>query len=257
MIKKQEVKKNLYSSLKALGLTEQEIELYIVSLDLGPSTITRIAKNLMIARPNIYPLLKSLESHGLAKMSNQKKFERRFIVERPSVVLEKIRQMKKELNNNESDLVSGMPDLLALYSQGERDSKIKIIQGKEQYIKLFRSIIEEYDEIIEFFGSAHDFVSFISWDIENEFIKNRLKKGTFIRILVLPSKITDTFIKKDKQEKRETRIYKGKAHKTSFLIFANKVIMFQPKAPLAILIEDEYIMQMLKSMFYSLWKISK
>jgi hypothetical protein len=57
---------------------------------------------------------------------------------------------------------------------------------------------------------------------------------------------------------RETRILQGGApFATSFQLFANKVLIWQPKAPLAVLIEDEYIVQMLRSIFYLLWGKSK
>lgn len=41
---------------------------------------------------------------------------------------------------------------------------------------------------------------------------------------------------------------------TAFQLFGNKVIIWQPKAPLAVLIEDEYIVQMLKSIFFIMWE---
>jgi hypothetical protein len=43
---------------------------------------------------------------------------------------------------------------------------------------------------------------------------------------------------------------------TSFQLFANKVIIWQPKAPVAILIEDQYVIAMLKSIFDKLWEVS-
>lgn len=257
MLSKQELKKNLYTSLQLLGLSEQEIELYIASLSLGPSSITKIAKVMNVARPNIYPLIKGLEKQELVKLGKQKKYERQFMVEPPTLVLQKVRELKQEVDDHEADLVSAMPDLLALYSQGERETNIKILKSREDHIKAFKQVIEESKGTIEFFGNADDFVNYVTWEVENQFIKSRMKNNIKIRILVLPGEITSQFQKKDKEQMRETRIYKGKFFNTSYQLFANKVIIWQPKAPLAVLIEDQYIVEMLKSMFYMLWKISK
>ena len=56
---------------------------------------------------------------------------------------------------------------------------------------------------------------------------------------------------------RETRVLKtAQPFVTLFQLYANKALIWQPKAPLAILIEDEYIVQMLRSVFDVLWKQS-
>lgn len=57
---------------------------------------------------------------------------------------------------------------------------------------------------------------------------------------------------------RTTRFFHGKIpFVTGFMLYANKVIIWQPKAPLAVLIEDEYIVEMLRSIFETLWSGSK
>lgn len=60
MISKTEVKKNLYTSLKELGLTESEANLYITSLALGPAMIASLAEHLAMPRPNIYKVIAGL-----------------------------------------------------------------------------------------------------------------------------------------------------------------------------------------------------
>ena len=90
-----EVQKNLYISLAELGLHESESNLYITSLTLGPSTIASLAEHLVIPRPNVYKAIAGLEKHGLAKYSERKRYTRTFVVEPPTVVLEKLRIKEK------------------------------------------------------------------------------------------------------------------------------------------------------------------
>ncbi|KKQ78407.1 MAG: Transcriptional regulator, TrmB [Parcubacteria group bacterium GW2011_GWC2_38_7] len=248
----------LYSSLESLGLTKNEIDLYLISLSLGPSTISNLAKHLNISRPNIYKLIQGLESKGLAKFAGEKKFTRNFIVESPSLVLEKYREQKDETINTCNKLVSLMPTLLAQYHQGSSPTKMKIIIGKEKFLELFRDILEEEKTESQFFGSAKDFIGFISWAEEKEWIRQRIKKGIKIKSLLLPSEEAEVLKPKDQSELRETRVLKGLApFETSFHLFANKIIIWQPKAPVALFIEDEYIVKMLRSIFEAFWALSE
>ena len=174
MITKTEVQKNIYTSLKELGLTESEASLYITSLTLGPATISSLAKHVNIPRPNIYKLIAKLEQHGLAEFSKRKKFTRTFVVEPPTVVLEKLRQKRETVADMDRTLVSAMPDLLAMYHQGETPTKIKILEGKEQYLKTFLMVLDEAKGEAQFFGSVADFIGFVSWEEEK---KNNQKKS--------------------------------------------------------------------------------
>ena len=90
-----ELKQNLYTSLKEIGLTESEANLYITSLSLGPTTIASLAEHLHIPRPNVYKVITGLEEHGLAVFSERKRYARTFMGGPPTVVLEKIRQKRE------------------------------------------------------------------------------------------------------------------------------------------------------------------
>jgi HTH-type transcriptional regulator, sugar sensing transcriptional regulator len=253
-----EMHKNLYNSLKEIGLTDLEANLYVVSLSLGPSSIVNIAKHLGISRPNVYKVIVGLEKQGLAKFSDRAKFTRKFTVESPTVVLEIIRKKREAIAGMDHEIVSILPDLLTKYHQGESLTRINILQGKEQFLKIFNQSLEEESKEIMYFGAAHEFIGFISWAAEKDWIKRRLKKNISLKALLLPSEDANTLKQKDEEELRETRILKGAwPFVTSFQLFANKVVIWQPKAPLAALIEDQYIVEMLKSMFEFMWAKSE
>ncbi len=253
-----ELKQNLYTSLKELGLTEGEANLYTSSLSLGPSTIASLAEHLNIPRPNVYKVIAGLEKHALAKFSERQKYTRTFMVEPPTIVLEKLRQKREAMTTLDHTLVGGMPDLLALYHQGESPTKIKILQGEEQWMKIFFQVLDETKDTISFFGSADAFIDMISWETENRWIKKRVQKGIHINVLLTPGKDAQTLQERDEDQMRTTRFFQGETPVvTGFMLYGNKVIIWQPKAPLAVLVEDEYIVQMLRSIFDVLWSVSK
>lgn len=249
-----EVKKNLHISLKELGLLDSEANLYTTSLALGPATIASLAEHLGISRPNVYKAISGLEKHGLAKYSDRKRYTRTFMVEPPTVVLEKLRQRRETMSDLDQTLVSAMPDLLAHYHQGETPTKIKIFKGKDQWMKIFFQILDEAKDKIQFFGSADAFIELIGWDTELEWIKERMRKGIHIDVLLTPGKDATKLKETDTEGMRTTRIFNGSIpFVTGFMLYANKVIIWQPKAPLVVLIEDEYIVQMLRSIFTHMW----
>ncbi|MFA6422471.1 MAG: helix-turn-helix domain-containing protein [Candidatus Buchananbacteria bacterium] len=254
-----EVRESLYTSLKELGLSDLEIELYTISLTLGPSPITEIAKYLGISRPNVYKIIKELEIHGLTKFSNNNKYSRHFMVEPPTVILEKIRAKKESMHQLDHQIVSSLPDLLALYQQGDKNTSIKILQGKEQYLKALNLLIDEAGKEIAFLGSADDFLDFFEdIEVENIWQKKRIQRKIFNRTLITEGEKTLQIKASSPEQLRETRILKTDSpFVTSFQLFANKMIIWQPKAPLAVLIEDQYITAMFKVIFDSLWEISQ
>lgn len=248
-----DVKQNLYSSLKELGATEGEANLYTTSLMMGPASIVALAEHLNMPRPNVYKVIAGLEKLGLAKFSERKRHARTFVVEAPTVLLEKLRGKREAVATLDQALVGAMPDLLAMYHQGETPTKMKIYQGKEQWMKIFFQTLEEAKGTMSFFGSADAFINMISWETENEWIKERMKKNIHINVLLTPGADAFTLNEKDAREMRTTRLYKGAPMVTGFMLYANKVIFWQPQAPLAMLVEDEFIVQMLNSIFGVLW----
>ncbi|MEQ1561697.1 MAG: helix-turn-helix domain-containing protein [Nitrospira sp.] len=256
--KETEIDKSLYTSLKELGLLESEASLYLTSLKLGPVTIASLAEHLSISRPNVYKAITGLEKHGLAKFSEKKRYSRTFVVEPPTVALELLRKKRGIMSDLEQTLVGVMPELLANYHQGETPTKIKVLQGKEQYLKAFFSILDEEGEETQFFGSAKDFVKFISWDEEYRWMGKREERGIFVKSLLLPDEDAEMLHKTDKEHLREIRIIKGLApFVTAFQLYANKALIWQPAGSLAVLIEDEYIVAMLRSIFNTLWDSAK
>ncbi len=252
-----EASEKLYTSLRDLGLSETAAQLYLASLSLGPSTIRALATRLGIARPNLYALIRGLDAMGLVRFAERKKYARDFMVEPPTVVLEKLREKKAETTRREEALTAVMPDLLGVYRQGAGKTKIRILEGEAQFRHTFQMILEEAKGGMSFFGSFSDFIAFVEWGKQRPLIRARVRKGIRVRALLLPSHEAEIAKAADARELRETRILKDMhAFIASFQLFANKVILWQPKAPLAVVIEDEYIVAMLQSTFDALWERS-
>jgi len=248
----------IYNALLELELPEKAIDLYLSLSESDEYTLSSLAESLDISRPYLYKLIDLLESKGLLKQNPNNKEERLQLLS-PNEILSQLRDKKAQLLNTEKQFIDVLPGLLESYKQRSLPSKVKIITGQKSLEDLFFQITEEAaNGISEYFGSADDFIDFISWDKEMEYINNRIKKNLRMKVLLVPSKISRSFKKIDKKELRETRFFLGKLPvKTGFQLYANKVILWQPMARIAILIEDEYLVAMMKSIFYFCWDKSE
>lgn len=253
-----EVTQILYTPLRELGCTDQEIEVYTTSLVLGPSPIQEIAARVSMARPNVYKIIQSLESKGLARFSEKKKYARNFLVVSPATVLERFRAKEAEVTATTRALSLAMPDIMTLYQQGDMPAQVKVLEGGDQFLRVFWSILEEGKSPLRFMGSADEFINFISWNEEKKWIAERVRRNLCINVLLVPGENAATLRSHDATEMRETRLLQGVApFVTGVLLFGNKVTLWQPKAPSVLLIEDELIVEMFQNIFDSLWERAK
>lgn len=256
MLSQNELQGILYDSLGELGLTENERHLYVVSLSLGPSSITKLAQNLGVPRPNVYKIIEGLEKHSLAKFADHKQYGRTFMVEPPTAVTEALRTKRGAIAHLDEQVTSAMPNLLAMYGQGELPTAIKVVQGKEGFMKLFHQILDEEKECVDFCGSVEDYLGFIPQPDQDRWTETRVKRNIRVRTLALPSQATNSISMIAEQVLREVRMLKTTPFHTAFQLFANKIIFWQPKAPLALVVEDEFIVGMMRNLFEKLWNDS-
>ncbi len=258
MISQKELQDILYESLTELGLTENERNLYLLSLSQGPETLTKLAESLNMPRPNIYKVIEGLESKGLAKFSERKKFARTFTVEPPTVITELLRRKREDIARYDSQVTRAMPDLLAMYAQGELPTSIKVLQGSDAYLKVFYQILDEEKGCVDFCGSTEDYLGFLPQSDQERWTKQRVARGTRVRVLAFPGARIEELASVAKEQLREIKFLPAdKKFEAAFQLFGNKVVIWQPHAPLALLIEDQYIVKMLRMLFDTMWEQSE
>lgn len=249
-----EVKRIVGAPLRELGCSDAEIEVYAQSLARGPASIASLASSLGMARPNVYKVIQQLEKKGLARLSEKKRYARNFQVVSPAVVLERLRERQRRMDDDVHLLSRAMPDIVSLYKQVDLPAKVEVVTGREQFLRIFWNILEEGQPPLRFCGSIKDFLGFISWNEERKWIAERMRRGHSIQALLFKDPDSETMRAKDAQEMRETRFLTSVApFKTSFQLFGNKAVFWQPATPAAILVEDELVVDMLKSIFDRLW----
>jgi sugar-specific transcriptional regulator TrmB len=255
MLTQKALKQNLYISLQEIGLTDQEINLYVLSLALGPVAIATLAKHLAIPRPNVYKLIGGLEEHGLARFSERKKYTKTFVVEPPALLLKKLKEKRDGINALTHTVSELMPDLYGLYHQGADQTKVKVLKTEKEYIDAVEGMLNEAAGEIHFFGSFDDFLYSITPAVFEKFTELRVARQIVAKTLCLPTKYEALLRRRRTDDLRELRILRGSLpFHTSCQFSRHSVILWQPQTPLALLVEDQAMVAMLHAMFEMLWK---
>lgn len=246
----------MYAALTELGLSENEQRLYVTSLQNGPSSISDLAKQLGLPRPNLYTLIKNLEEIELVDPLLRERYSRLFTVEPPSKVSELLKEKREKQSKIDRSFVERLPSYLSQYKQGSSPMKIRTLAGQKDFVHVFNQMFEETESELWFCGSVSALSEAVTDRLIQENVSKRLKKGIHIKALLLPSDRDYLTQEQHKKQLRDVRYLESiPEFESSFHIFANKVILWQPKTPMAVLIEDTYLVDMMKNMFTGLWNV--
>lgn len=239
---------HLIETLKELGLTENEAEIYFATLSLGPSTIIKIARTSGIKRTTIYSVIDSLRQKGLMNIQVEG-FKKKFVAEDPQK-LEEMLEIRKERFRNL------LPEFAAIYNLRGGESFIKYYEGlpaiKGVYESLIRDIKPHEDYLVmgnQDYWIKHDEKYFL------DFLFRRAKLPIKIRMMFQESILAHKW--KD-QEKNFNSLVKilplGTKLNTNLVITPQRVFIHQLIEPLiGIVIENKSVIQMHKEMYEIIW----
>lgn len=244
---------DLNRALLELGLSASECEFYLISLAFGPLTIPVIAKKLGLQRPYIYTLIRTLREKGLAPLT--KGYQRTFIVESPTVVLELLRKKRQTLELLTTSVAAEMPTFLASYRQGGARTQVLFYEGKEKFLELYNRILVEEEKETLYFGEAANFFQLLGQESVSGWVQQRIQKKITIRTL-MPDGVAAQSIPSDASVLRETRVIDSRLTKelpASFQIFGKSVIFWQSITPVAVVLQDEYLAKLMRTTFELIW----
>lgn len=246
----------LTTALDELGLSLSERQLYLSSLAFGPLPIPDLAKNLGFERPYVYTLIKSLRDRGLVASQPSMGYQKKFVVESPTALLSLLRKKKAHLESLTSHIAMDMPKYLASYRQGGTKTQVLFYESKEKFFELYERILEEEADETLYFGEVEHYFSLLGEQRVRKWITQRSEKKIKIKTLMVESE-TSLQIPSNKSVHRETRLLPKEMvfdFPASFQLFGNNVIFWQPETPIAVVLQDEYIAKMHRSIFNLLWK---
>lgn len=242
---------NLIQFLKTFGLTEKEVKTYLACLELGKSSVIKIAKRANLKRTTVYNVVESLLDRSfLSKYEDEK--GQKFVAETPEKLVDILDERKKEL-------LQWMPNLLAMTNTGGSfKPEVRFYQGLEGIKTVCEdslSSCEKGDEILAI-ASGDDVTSFLPDYISN-YMNRRAEKGITMRAIAPDTEISRAVQKKDKKHKRYLKLVPEKDLLISIEknIYKDKVVLMNYRGfPFATIIKSAPLAKSEKAIFELLWK---
>lgn len=240
--------------LKEMGLSDNEIKIYIELLKLGQASTGPLIERTQIASSRVYTSLGSLISKGLVTFitKNNTKY---YKAENPDILIENIEERKSQLEKI-------IPEMKSLMKKEEKEAYSTIFEGFNGFKTAFESQINACslnDEILVI-GFSPQTYAFKSLRI---FLKNidlkRTKKKVSMKIL-LPKESKQT-IGKDREKEKYTEVRympQGFFSPTAMNIFKDYVLLLiWEEKPTVFLIKNEKIASSFRQYFKSMWELAK
>ncbi len=262
-------------ALRKIGLTENEIKIYLDLLASGSSTAYDIGKRTGIYRVHVYDKLEQLMNKGLVThiYRGAKKF---FQATPPSKILQHLEDKKRELEGQEEGIISLLPELEKMASLPKEDTFVEVFKGNEGLKYFLKDIIktvkpggnsrdgksggrggegrgevlitgiddQKYQETLPIFMPQY------FRDLKNNKIKERVitvqRKGIFLFDKALAPTTIYRFL--------EAKQF----NPTNTFIYGNKVVIVSWGSPVtAVMIKNKEVAETYRSHFEHLWKVAK
>jgi sugar-specific transcriptional regulator TrmB len=238
----------LKKDLVDFGLTDNEAGVYLATLELGETTIIRIAKKASIKRTTTYLAVESLREKGL--INTIKKNKKTFLYGEDPRILEKKAEEKKE------NIKNIIPQLLSITNLIDRKPVIKYFEGKEGMKTVFKDVLE-YPNSKARVWYSEDYVGTIGREFfDDYYIPERIKKKIWTLAIHPDDPATRETNKNNPKELRNSKYIQNKNFElpVEILIYGKrKVSIISLYEEISLIIESEGIHNSLKSIFDAQW----
>ena len=227
--------------LKEIGLTENEIKVYLALVDNGPLLAGRISRLTGLHRRSVYDVTEMLIKKGLVGYilkNNRREFE----ASKPDRLIEMINEKSEMLN----PVVS---DLLVRYDSEKEKNETNFYKGKQGLKAIFEDQLN-YKEILILgaSGDAYEILRFyFKW-----YDKKRKKKKIKVRIIAYDDKIKGIPFSEIRY------LPKKYASPVAVNIYGNKTaIVLWAKEPIVIAIREKEIADAYRKYFEVMWRVAR
>lgn len=238
-------------ALIKIGLTENEADIYLALLSLGPSLVSEIVEKTRINRTHIYDRLSNLMKKGLVSYvikSNRKNF----YAAEPKRLLRYLEEKQEEIEKEREDIQEILPKLEKIIP-GKKDESVEVYEGKEGLKTILEGIIRSRQDILTY-GSEGNFSNVLKFYFKH-YLKRLEQSKISMKVLFNYDSSKKPFSWKFAEARYLPKQYKSPTETT---IYGNKVVIFiLTENPKAILIESKTISEAYKSYFNILWKMGK
>lgn len=233
--------------LQTLGLNQKEASVFLACLELGPSTISDIARRADIKRTTVYNLIDPLlQKNILSKIPHKKSVLYR--AEPPRHILTQLEERRRKFEHL-------LPQLESLYQSQGTKPRVQFHEGKEGIIKTYNEIFSTVHKIYAI-GSMKDICSVVDRSTIVNLFGLLRKNGGKIYELLDNSEETKEYISADYHKGLGTNKILPDDFEIAIdmMIYKDTVAFFSLKSLIVVVIKDAAIAKSQLQYFKFIWK---
>jgi len=236
-------------TLKDLGMTQNEIEIYLTLLNSGELSVNEIGTKSGLHRQVCYDALDRLLEKGFVSyiVKNNKKF---FKSLNPEKIIDYLDEKKNEIN-------SVLPQLTSMFKAEKQETEVELIKGKNVLRTIYNDIIRTLKEKKEtLYAMGIEETKFLEFDeIAIKQYMNKLRKNK-LKEKLLSKQSAKTFFKGPQSEYRLIPDHLFNPNPTH--IYGDKVaIIIWGRPVYGIIMKSKQVADANRKYFQMLWKIAK
>lgn len=251
----------IIKTLKMLGFSPQESEIYLTILALGTPSVTEIAKKISRARNAVYFHIRNLKEKGL--VSETRIGKRQHYVALPPT------EFVKKITNITTEFESFIPQIKILNSLQRETPIIEITESRQGYIKIYKEISllpnGSVFRVMEGKQALELELGILTQNEWKSFFSTIVKKGISTKAIFTSEckKVPPRFLSKENQELLTKRFWELKtiSNKTLAMqqlmyIYNDKVAFLFPNSSLVVTISHKGIADILAASFDALYSLA-
>jgi sugar-specific transcriptional regulator TrmB len=246
--------------LEKLGLSKNEAQMYELLIQTGPQGMKAILFHTKLKRGNAYYHLDNLIEKGLVEKQDLPGQTTKFIAKHPEQLGLLLAKQKAAVFSAEEELTKNLPQLRSLYQLAAIKPTVKYFEGLEGAKKVVEDSLTSNTEIYSY--SDNEVVHTYYPEINRQFVESRQKKGIKKKIITIDTPYMRKHAKSINSTFTQMRIIPNPAaFSTIMYIYDNKVSYISINASqekmIGMIIENETIYKMHKTLFEALWQSAK
>lgn len=232
--------------LQKAGLTENEAKVYLAALELGETSVYRLAKKSGVKRTTTYLAVESLKEKGLMGAYSRNKVMLCY-AENPKKLPQILEEKKKSLEKI-------LPELLAFTNLIDKKPKIQFFEGEESYKAVFKDVLKHPNsEMLGTFNEKYfDYGNFFT----DYFIPKRKEKKIWARILFHDNPDLRNLKQREQELWIQSKLVPSDKFKIEIemvIYGSNKIGFVSYDEEIAIIIESQKIHNTQKGFFETIW----
>jgi sugar-specific transcriptional regulator TrmB len=237
----------LENELEKSGLSSDEARTYLAALELGETTISRLAQKSGVNRSTMYFVMDSLiEKSLISKIRKGKKTF--YFAEDP-------RKIKEIIKEKEEAIEKVMPQLLAFTNFIDRKPDIRYFEGAQGIKEVYKDTLKYPDqEICAWFSEA--FLNFDEAFFYKHYIPHRINKKISVRAIFPDSAEMKKFASLDEKHLRRSKMVPKEKFSMPVeisLYGKRKIGIMAYEEQIGLIIDSPKIHEALKNIFELMW----